>query len=283
MQASVVSSAKGEGNGNPLRCSCLENPRDGGAWWAAIYGVAQSQTPLKWLSSSSSSICQKVINSTALLGMLWGLKLLVPGLHNLETVDTLQGCLSVSRSTMSRNIAFTLETSLSLPYILFLGLSTFSWGNPRVQKRVSIHLRQRISFPPISLFGHDLPTPLICLQPSLAMCPMDNHLFVWAPGNCKLYDVCAFLIDITSMVVKKWIFLSLVSQSNTFSVPSTLLHVLSRLPLLTAGGCGMPSVFPITASGHSQYPKCSGGTTRLHEASVSLDRGHFFSIGIAGS
>ena len=43
----------GEGNGNPLQCSCLENPRDGGAWWAAIYGVAQSRTQLKWLSSSS--------------------------------------------------------------------------------------------------------------------------------------------------------------------------------------------------------------------------------------
>ena len=37
----------GEGNGNPLQCSCLENPRDGGAWWAAIYGVAQSRTQLK--------------------------------------------------------------------------------------------------------------------------------------------------------------------------------------------------------------------------------------------
>ena len=45
----------GEGNGNPLQCSCLENPRDGGAWWAAVYGVAQSRTRLKWLSSSSSS------------------------------------------------------------------------------------------------------------------------------------------------------------------------------------------------------------------------------------
>ena len=44
----------GEGNGNPLQCSCLENPRDGGAWWAAIYGVAQGRTRLKWLSSSSS-------------------------------------------------------------------------------------------------------------------------------------------------------------------------------------------------------------------------------------
>ena len=44
----------GEGNGNPLQCSCLENPRNGGAWWAAIYGVAQSRTRLKRLSSSSS-------------------------------------------------------------------------------------------------------------------------------------------------------------------------------------------------------------------------------------
>ena len=43
----------GEGNGNPLHCSCLENPRDGGAWLASIYGVAQSQTRLKRLSSSS--------------------------------------------------------------------------------------------------------------------------------------------------------------------------------------------------------------------------------------
>ena len=41
----------GEGNGNPLQYSCLENPRDGGAWWAVIYGVAQSQTRLKRLSS----------------------------------------------------------------------------------------------------------------------------------------------------------------------------------------------------------------------------------------
>ena len=45
----------GEGNGNPLQCSCLENPKDGGAWWAAVYGVAQSRTQLKRLSNSSSS------------------------------------------------------------------------------------------------------------------------------------------------------------------------------------------------------------------------------------
>ena len=53
----------GEGNGNPLQYSCLENPRDGGAWWAAIYGVAQSRTWLKRLSSSKMhwmpAICKK--------------------------------------------------------------------------------------------------------------------------------------------------------------------------------------------------------------------------------
>ena len=56
----------GEGNGNPLKCSCLENPRDGGAWWAAIYGVTQSRTRLKrldlnlwsfYLHSVSSVLC----------------------------------------------------------------------------------------------------------------------------------------------------------------------------------------------------------------------------------
>ena len=51
----------GEGNGNPLQCSCLENPRDGGACWAAVYGVAQNRTRLKRLSSSSSSVSFSVI------------------------------------------------------------------------------------------------------------------------------------------------------------------------------------------------------------------------------
>ena len=48
-------SCMGEGNGNPLQCSCLEKPRDRGAWWAAVYGVAQSRTRLKRLSSSSTT------------------------------------------------------------------------------------------------------------------------------------------------------------------------------------------------------------------------------------
>ena len=48
---SLSLSCIGERNGNPLQCSCLENPRDRGAWWASIYGIAQSQTRLKQLSS----------------------------------------------------------------------------------------------------------------------------------------------------------------------------------------------------------------------------------------
>ena len=52
----------GEGNGNPLQCSCLENPRDGGAWWASVYGVAQSRTRLKRLSSSSSNMLETLMS-----------------------------------------------------------------------------------------------------------------------------------------------------------------------------------------------------------------------------
>ena len=62
-------SCSGEGNGNPLQCSCLENPRDGGAWWADDYGVAQSRTRLKQLSSSRGreggwAKCVKVVKGT---------------------------------------------------------------------------------------------------------------------------------------------------------------------------------------------------------------------------
>ena len=53
----------GEGNGTPFQYSCLENPRDGGAWWAAVYGVQQSQTRLKRLSSSSSSMNYKYLST----------------------------------------------------------------------------------------------------------------------------------------------------------------------------------------------------------------------------
>ena len=67
---SISLSCIGEGNGNPLQYSCLENPRDEGAWWAAVYGFAQSQTRLKRLSSSSSSSSSSITfrNHMALLG-----------------------------------------------------------------------------------------------------------------------------------------------------------------------------------------------------------------------
>ena len=63
----------GEGNGNPLQCSCLENPRDRGAWWAAIYGVAQSRTQLKRLSSSSKSLKHSSWKQQKLISGSWWL------------------------------------------------------------------------------------------------------------------------------------------------------------------------------------------------------------------
>ena len=64
-------SHNGEGNGNPLQCSCLENPRDWGAWWAAVYGVAQSGTRLKWLSSSSSRFVVAFLSKSKCLLISW--------------------------------------------------------------------------------------------------------------------------------------------------------------------------------------------------------------------
>ena len=60
----------GEGNGNPLQCSCLENPRDRGAWWAAVSGVTQSRTRLKRLSSSSREFNILVIKFGASISLL---------------------------------------------------------------------------------------------------------------------------------------------------------------------------------------------------------------------
>ena len=67
------------GNGNPLQCSCLENLRDGGAWWAAIYGVAQNQTWLKRFSSSSSSLPIELIIGLSILSCVY-----LQGLFNLK-------------------------------------------------------------------------------------------------------------------------------------------------------------------------------------------------------
>ena len=75
----------GEGNGNPLWCSCLENPRDGGAWWAAVYGVTQSRTRLKRLS-----------NSNPLEGLVLKLKLQYFG-HLMRRADSLEKSLLLGK------------------------------------------------------------------------------------------------------------------------------------------------------------------------------------------
>ena len=71
-------SCTGEGNGNPLQCSCLENLKLGGAWWAAVYGVSQSQTWLKRLSSSSSSPWRCPGMSAVNLGWEWATRIRFP-------------------------------------------------------------------------------------------------------------------------------------------------------------------------------------------------------------
>ena len=70
---SLSLSCIGEGNGNPLRCFCLENPRDKGAWWAAVYGVTQSRTQLKWLSSMllMASLVPQSVNNLPAMQETW--------------------------------------------------------------------------------------------------------------------------------------------------------------------------------------------------------------------
>ena len=91
-------SCSGEGNGNPLQCSCLENPREGGAWWAAVYGVAQSRTRLKRLSSSSSSAFTKfglkefiAYVKHSVVHLLWKTVISVLGLKTTIRLRVLQG------------------------------------------------------------------------------------------------------------------------------------------------------------------------------------------------
>ena len=76
-----------ERNGNPLQCSCLENPRDGEAWWATVYGVAQSQTRLKWLSSSSSSSSSSSLCPCTVAGASLGLTLRGRGYRSMCTLQ----------------------------------------------------------------------------------------------------------------------------------------------------------------------------------------------------
>ena len=87
----------GEGNGNPLQCSCLENPRDGGAWWAAVYGVTQSRTRLKWLSSSSSSnLLSYIINKRDFIGRMYKAQSSPPRPQELSSFQIM--CLTIKYS-----------------------------------------------------------------------------------------------------------------------------------------------------------------------------------------
>ena len=99
----------GEGNGNPLQCSCLENPKDGGAWWAAVSGAAQCQTRLKRLSSSSSSIIV-IISSwddcNSLPAGLW-LPRITSQLCTQHLLKPVSGSQSISVTPWILNVALT--------------------------------------------------------------------------------------------------------------------------------------------------------------------------------
>ena len=92
----------GEGNGNPLQYSCLENPRDGGAWWAAIYGVAQSWTRLKWLSSSSSRLVITFLPRSKCLLISWlqSLSAVILEPHKIKSVTVSTVSPSISHEVM---------------------------------------------------------------------------------------------------------------------------------------------------------------------------------------
>ena len=102
-------SCMGEGNGNPLQCSCLKNPRDGGAWWAAVFGVAQSRTRLKWLSSSSSSMHEIMssANNGYLISFLFG-RLFICLSCWIALANTSNTMLN--KSVKSRHLCSSLET-----------------------------------------------------------------------------------------------------------------------------------------------------------------------------
>ena len=114
----------GEGNGNPLQCSCLENPRDWGAWWAAVYGVAQSRTRLKRLSSSRRWKRKDERERTGIEG---------PG-RRFETTE--KPSLDVSRSLQSQRTTLPPKTNPSLDCIEKM--------TPDTQRNENMHAQNNI-------------------------------------------------------------------------------------------------------------------------------------------
>ena len=167
----------GEGNGNPLQCSCLENPRDGGAWWAAVYGVAQSRTRLKWLSSSSrwifiSKVMSLIFNmmSRFVIAFLPGSKhLLISWLQSPSTVilepKKIKSVtvsifspiyLSWSDRTGCHDISFFLFEYLGLFYLFFywriialLNFVVFCQSSTWISHKYT-SIPSLLNFPPIS-------------------------------------------------------------------------------------------------------------------------------------
>ena len=129
-------SCTGEENGNPLQCSCLENPRDGGVWWAAVYGVTQSRTQLKQLSNSSSSMpdaMQFISNLNLQAKWLWGLQTILVKEKDQEKKGT--HCDSISCSS---GFVFSLLHYHPHPH--------FGWGRLYLEQGICYHhiLLQRL-------------------------------------------------------------------------------------------------------------------------------------------
>ena len=146
----------GEGNGNPLQCSCLENPRDGEAWWEAIYGVTQSWTRLKWLSSSSSSYpfhtsspmtgsCAHVPRAvcTQLMGAKVGKKVTI--LQLLGICALIIDCCFWPQMCTERGVQALLSSSLPPPTSTITTVAIF----PLPTKMISSGLKVQRSFLPI--------------------------------------------------------------------------------------------------------------------------------------
>ena len=107
----------GEGNGNPLQCSCLENPREGEAWWAAVYGVTQSRIQLKRFSSSSSRLMIFLI-LYLWVGLCWkvkknlGLKMALMGSSSSSSSSSFGGKVSIKK-TYGSNMSMRDKLSLT--------------------------------------------------------------------------------------------------------------------------------------------------------------------------
>ena len=132
----------GEGNGNPLQCSCLENPRDGGAWWAAVYGVAQSRTRLKWLSSSSS-LC--IITLDVYYSWYEIFRYFHVLLHRVNIITLITPCLEIL--PVFRYISEYIYIFSTFTYLFGSIVSTFSMGDCLLGSQFSLVVAHRLGCP----------------------------------------------------------------------------------------------------------------------------------------